>query len=318
MHTVGIIGMGAIGRVILENMRNHPEFSVICAWDLNPDICSSIATSFPDIDISPSADALIADPRISVIYIATPPATHGEYVSATIKAGKMIYCEKPFGVSIEASSKIAEEVEKSGLPNAINFNHSNAVSTTFLEDEMASGVMGDVAGIDIFIHLDQWPRKFQAHATWLAGRAQGGFTREMLSHWIYLSTRLFGAPELISASVQYPEDLTRSEERVLAQLTFGGTPAVINAAVGGVGPVGTQYTIWAANKSYRLHSGGQVSSTNAEDWAPELGHIADIGEEDHTRNLNAVAARFRGEDVKFATIAEAFCVQRIVEKILAS
>ena len=103
---------------------------------------------------------------------------------------------------------------------------------------------------------------------------------------------------------------------MLAELTFGTTRAVINAAVGGAGPVGTQYTIWGENKSYRLHSGGEVSSWNGEDWMPELEHIADIDAEDHTRNLDAVAARFNGEDVRFATIAEAFEVQKIVEKIL--
>lgn len=318
MHKVGVIGMGAIGRVVLEAMIQHRGFSVVSAWDLNEKICKNIATTFPEIEISDNPDALISDPHLDVIYIATPPATHENYVRSAINAGKMIYCEKPFGVNIEASAKLAAEVEASGLASVINFNHGNAVSTTFLETEMVSGVMGEVSGIDIFIHLDKWPREFQAHATWLRSRSQGGFTREMLSHWVYLSTRLMGVAEVISASVQYPQGSLMSETRVLAALTFGKTPAVINAAIGGAGPVGTEYTIWGENKSYRLHSGGRISSTTGEAWVPEFGDIDDIGKHDLECNLDAAAARFSGHDVKLASVAEGFAVQRIIEKILAS
>lgn len=318
MHNVGIIGMGAIGRVVLENMRDHPRFSVVCAWDMNPEISQSVVQAFADVEICASPEALIADPRISVVYIATPPAAHGEYVRAAIEAGKMVYCEKPFGIDVDAGRKLAAEVEASGLASVINFNHGNAAATALLEAEMASGAMGEISGIDIFIHLSEWPREFQAHARWLAGRDQGGFTREMLSHWIYLSTRLMGQAKLIHAYVHYPDDTTASEIRVVAELTFGRTHAVINAAVGGTGPIGTEYTIWAKNKSYRLHSGGQVSSTDGGPWARELKDIADIGVEDHRRNLDAAAARFCGEEVKLPGIAEGFAVQQIVEQILSS
>ncbi len=315
-HKIGVIGLGAIGRVILAKMIEHPNFSVVSAWDLNTEICQETASTHSGLEIAKNADELIADPRTSVIYIATPPASHETYVRAAINAGKMVYCEKPLGVNVEASEKLAAEVAASGLANVINFNHGNALSTTFLENEIACGVIGNVAGVDIFIHLTTWPRAFQAHATWLGGREQGGFTREMLSHWIYLSTRLWGKPEIIHASVNYPEDPNLSENRVLAELKFGATPAVINAAVGGAGPIGTEYTIWGENKSYRLHSGGQISSTTGGAWSPELTHIEDIGEEDHKRNLDAASARFSGHKVKLTSIAEGYAVQQIIEKIL--
>jgi len=41
------------------------------------------------------ADALLANPDINAVYIATPPAFHKDYAIAALKAGKNVYIEKP-------------------------------------------------------------------------------------------------------------------------------------------------------------------------------------------------------------------------------
>ncbi len=46
-------------------------------------------------------------------------------------------------------------------------------------------LLGPVAGINIDLHVSQWPRAFQVSAGWLKGRKQGGDCREVFSHWIY-------------------------------------------------------------------------------------------------------------------------------------
>ncbi|PZS30305.1 MAG: hypothetical protein DLM58_13890 [Pseudonocardiales bacterium] len=46
----------------------------------------------------------------------------------------------------------------------------------------------------------EWPRAFQADARWLADRAQGGFVREVLSHFIYLTDRLVGPVRLTGSA----------------------------------------------------------------------------------------------------------------------
>ncbi|HMJ47989.1 MAG TPA: Gfo/Idh/MocA family oxidoreductase [Ferruginibacter sp.] len=45
------------------------------------------------------ADALIKDPEINAIYIATPPSTHEQYTLESISAGKNVYVEKPMTVN---------------------------------------------------------------------------------------------------------------------------------------------------------------------------------------------------------------------------
>ncbi|MGI9383988.1 MAG: Gfo/Idh/MocA family protein, partial [Methyloligellaceae bacterium] len=317
-HKVGVIGLGAIGRVVLANMVQHPRFEVVDAWDPDAVACDAVRGAFPDVDIAGGAEALVANPDTTVVYIATPPKTHAPYVRAAAEAGKGVYCEKPLGVDVSEARELVAFVEGSGVPTAINFNHGNASASTFVEAQLASGEMGEIASVDIFIHLTQWPRDFQKHAKWLEGREQGGFTREMLSHWFYLTRRLLGDGEIVRAAVRYPQDPDLAETRVVAELTFGGVPTVVNAACGGAGPVGTEYTLWGRQKSYRMRSGGRLDSSDGRPWQPELEDIDDLSATDHRRNLDAAAHRFDGAPVKLSDIKDGFAVQELVEALLAT
>jgi predicted dehydrogenase len=45
------------------------------------------------------ADALIHDPEVDAVYVATPPSLHKEYALASARAGKPVYVEKPMTTS---------------------------------------------------------------------------------------------------------------------------------------------------------------------------------------------------------------------------
>ena len=297
-------------------MEAHANYDVVCAWDPDGSACERTSDAHPDVQIAEDADAVIGHPDTTAVYIASPPTSHVPYARATAEAGKCIFCEKPLGIDIAASEALVELVAKKGVPTAINFNHTNARGSTHLENEIRSGAAGDVTGVDIFIHLDKWPRDFQAHAGWLAGREQGGFTREMISHWTYLTRRLLGDGRILSSNPTFPDDPHKSETRLVAELEFGGVPTVINAACGGAGPVGTQYTLWAENKSFMLQSGGRISETDGGDWML-LFEGDEESEDDIARNIGAVAKAFRGEDVTVATLEDGLAVQRLVETLIA-
>jgi len=316
VHRVGIIGLGAIGRVTLASMVAHNEFEVVCAWDPDEAACEALRDSHAQVEIVQNGDAVIGDPRTNAIYIASPPLSHGTYIRAVAEAGKCIFSEKPLGIDIAESEDLVALVAARDIPNVINFNHGNATASCHVESALNSGAMGDVTGIDIFIHLTHWPRDFQAHAAWLAGREQGGFTREMISHWVYLTRRLLGEGKIISQQIHFPDDPKLSEIRLLAELEFGGVPTVINAAVGGAGPVGTEYTLWGTRKSYRIHSGGRISATQGDVWKPQFTDIADMTQIDISRNIDAAAKAFRREPVKVPTLADGLAVQRIVEALI--
>ena len=58
---------------------------------------------------------------------------------------------------------------------------------------------------------------------WLDKRAEGGFTREVGSHFLFLSRRFFGPLTLTKATCSYPAP-QRSERSITVELTAGDIP----------------------------------------------------------------------------------------------
>jgi len=313
---VGMIGLGGMGQMMLADMHLHKEFSVSIIWDHNEDACAACLAQYPGLRIANDARDLIDDPTINLVYVASPPNSHRSYFLDAIAANVPMFCEKPFGVDIDESQDLVRRIEDADLPHIINFNHGNALGSTHIENQFRSGDMGRVVGVDTFIHLTQWPREFQKTATWLGERKQGGFTREMLSHWLYLTRRLLGDGSITYACATYPEDGISSETHLTAELDFGGVPLFIRAATGGAGPVGTEYTVWGDRKSYRLHSGGRISSSEGGAWTEEFTDLEDIGINDRQRTLDGVVSRLNGGSINMANASDGFAVQKMIEALL--
>jgi predicted dehydrogenase len=62
-----------------------------------------------------SFEALVADPEVDVIYIATPDALHAPHALLALRAGKHVLVEKPFTDSPEAAASIVSEASSRGL-----------------------------------------------------------------------------------------------------------------------------------------------------------------------------------------------------------
>ena len=78
--------------------------------------------------------------------------------------------------------------------------------------------MGDLLGVDIVVTYPDWPRLWQRDADWLRFRAEGGMTREVISHFLFFSERVLGPLSLLSAHTTYPKDSSLCETAVLARL----------------------------------------------------------------------------------------------------
>src|SRR5512136_872203 len=46
------------------------------------------------------AEALVADPEVNAVYIASPHSQHPEHVALAARAGKIVLCEKPMGANV--------------------------------------------------------------------------------------------------------------------------------------------------------------------------------------------------------------------------
>ncbi len=314
---IAIIGLGVMGNRMLGNMAAHGGFDLASAWDTNAEACRN-ATATHGVPIGDDPFEMINDPATDLVYIASPPAAHRDYATAAADAGKIIYCEKPLGTDVAESRALAAHVEAAGVANAVNFSLASARAATTIGERLADGAIGDVAGVDVRLHFTNWPRDWQATATWLAERTEGGFVRETFSHYAFLIERLFGAAELIDASVCYPDDPKLCETNFLARLDCAGVPISVAGGSGGVGVDRVEFTVWGSKASYRLWDWNKLKSSIGGSWVDELTDIADPRHDGYRRTLDNVLDMANGRSHTMPDFAAALSVQVLVEDILSS
>ena len=312
-----MIGLGVMGQRMLANMHKYDGFAVVTAWDPDYSACRRTAEKYPDVAIAADAAAAIEHPDTRVVYIASPPQSHEPHALAAIAAGKAVYCEKPLGVDEAASRRLAESAEAAGVVDLVNFSLASAAATTEIERRLERDETGEIRGVDIRLHFSQWPRAWQVDAAgWLSFREQGGFTREVLSHWIYLTQRLFGSLTLHAASARYPGG-ERAETHLVARLGAEVLPVSVAGSVGGAGPDLVEYTIWGERASLRIFDWNRLLSTTGGEWQAELTDIADAREAGYELQLAHAARAIAGEAHTMPSFRDALSVQVLIESMLA-
>ena len=111
---IGLIGTGAIGRTHIERINNKLSGAkVVACADVNIDFCKSVAEKY-GIKAYDSGEDMITAADVDAVIVTTLDPFHEQYVTAAIKAGKYVFCEKPLAPSGDACLRIVEEEMKAG------------------------------------------------------------------------------------------------------------------------------------------------------------------------------------------------------------
>ena len=321
---LGFIGYGIMGERLLRAALNHDPavLTVAGVWDPSAQAMARLQGDLPQVKQHASSDAVIA--ASDCLYIASPPASHLAYARAAFAKGLAVFCEKPLAVDIADADAFVAEAQKSKARGGINFPFASSFAVDQLREWMAEGVTGDVQRIDIEIGFAAWPRPWQVDAVnWLDARAQGGFTREVGSHFLFLARRLFGPLSLQSHSIAYPE-AGKSERSIAAALTAGSLPVSLSGVVGETDkPDHNIFRISGPNGAIRLRD-WSIAEKQEKDgsWreAPDALPNEKMRPLVLKRQLDKVAALTRGAGEEsgqdLAKVSEAAEVQRVVETIL--
>jgi len=313
---IGIIGLGTIGQRLLANVAQNDAFTVAAGWDPDPAAMAEAAIACPGMPAAPDAVQLINDPNVGVVYIGCPPAWHRIYLEQAVAAGKPVWCEKPLAIDLADAEAMTALVEDHDLPAAVNFVHASSAVIDAMAEALAAGRLGTPLRAELRIHFARWPRDWQVRAGWLRLREQGGFVREVVSHFVYLSQRLFGPVELIDSIVAYPDDPALCENQILAQLDCAGLPLGIAAASGGMGPDEVEYTVWGDARSLRLVDWFNLHESDGGAWQPALPALGDPRGEAMQHQLHNLQALLDGEQHSMASFRDALAVQHVVEAML--
>jgi len=317
-YGMAVIGLGVVGRRTIEQVRASSGIRVASAWDESAPARAAAAADFPGLPLADGAAGAIGRPDVDVVYVAVPPLAHATLVRAALAAGKAVFCEKPLGVDLAESEALVAEVARSGLPQAINFPFASSAAVEALARTVHDPAFG-LRGIEVRVRFHEWPRAWQAGAAWLARADQGGFTREVLSHFVWLLHRLFGEPALHGAAVAHPAGPAgAAETAVAAAFSCAGVPATVSGTVGGAAPdriearfIGTR-SEWVLADWYRL----EVIDADSPQGRPVPGLPADPRQAAYQRQLAQLHAMLSGQPHTLAAFAQALAVQRRIEAMV--
>ena len=99
---VGIVGLGRSGWGIhLKTFERRPgTFRAVAVADTDSVRANETAAAASGCDAYPGIEALLADPNVELVVVASPNKYHARHVIAALNAGKHVVCEKPFGLTV--------------------------------------------------------------------------------------------------------------------------------------------------------------------------------------------------------------------------
>jgi hypothetical protein len=165
-----------------------------------------------------------------------------------------------------------------------------------------------VLAVEIQLAFPIWPREFQATATWVGERAQGGFVREVFSHFAYSTDRLAGPLELVHGVLDHRG--AGSETAAYGFMRAGDVPVYLSGVVGAQ-PTTYEWVLRGSRQSYRLSNWRDLFVAEGNGWQP-VDLTGEQGSE--STRLSLFAQAIRGERSRdLADFAAAYRVQQVVE-----
>lgn len=139
----GIIGPGTIARAFAGGVA-HSRSGVLEAIATRDPGRPGLAEAFPRARILQGYDALLEDPAVDAVYIATPHPGHAEWAIKALEAGKHVLVEKPMALTAFEADAMMHAARKAGRFLGEAYMYRLHPQTMKLVELIKAGTIGDV------------------------------------------------------------------------------------------------------------------------------------------------------------------------------
>src|SRR6266516_4139636 len=113
---IGVLDCGPIAQAAhFETCRRARNAELYAICDLAEDLVTRMAAIHEPHMTYQDYGAMLADPQVEAVIVATADQFHVEHASRALAAGKYVLVEKPLGVTVEECEALREQVQRSGL-----------------------------------------------------------------------------------------------------------------------------------------------------------------------------------------------------------
>ena len=149
MIRAAIVGLGWWGRTLVEAVQNQSDdirFVAGATRTVSPEVQAfAQAQTF---QLADSYEALLADPAIDAVVLATPHSQHSGQVVAAANARKHVFCEKPFALTKAEADAAVAATRRAGVTLGLGYNRRFHPEMTKLRERIRSGGLGTILHVE--------------------------------------------------------------------------------------------------------------------------------------------------------------------------
>jgi predicted dehydrogenase len=218
---VASIGLGWWGRTLAEKAR-QADIEIVRCFARTPETREDFARTHGGRPAA-SLDEVLSDPDVEAILLATPHSTHGDLAVEAVAAGKHVFVDKPFTLTVAEGKRAVRAAESAGVVLQVGHNRRRQPANRRLKQMVDDGELG-------LIHYAEanlsYPKGLNPRTGWRGDPAEspaGGMTGlgvHMADNLIYL----LGRPARVAAFSRRIIGVGDLDDATTATLEFENGP----------------------------------------------------------------------------------------------
>lgn len=154
---VAVQGAGWVSGEHIRSYQKNPHTEVVAIGSRTRESAEARAreAGLQDAAIYTDFDALLADPRVDVVSICTPPNRHAEETIRAARAGKHLLIEKAVANDVESLRAMTSAVREAGVKTVVSFVLRWNLEFQWIDRMLAEGAIGPLfyAEVDYWHHI---------------------------------------------------------------------------------------------------------------------------------------------------------------------
>jgi myo-inositol 2-dehydrogenase/D-chiro-inositol 1-dehydrogenase len=232
---VGLIGLGRIGRFHAANLAGRiPSARLVRIADASEEVARESSERLGNVEWSTDYRAVLSDPEVEAVVVASPTSLHAEMAEAAAASGKQVFCEKPISLDLERTYEVVEAARVADVRLQVGLHRRFDPDYYSAWEKISSGDIGDV-------YLFRTSLRDMASPGFEYIKHSGGFFADVTLHDIDAARWLVGEIEEVTTigaalSDRGFEEVGDVDNAVVALRFAGGALGVIdNSRVAGYG-----------------------------------------------------------------------------------
>lgn len=149
MLDAAIVGMGRWGQTLVDSVQGSNEAGIrfVAGCTGRPERAAAWAAR-QGVRILPDFEAVIADPAVRAVAIASPHGLHAAQVVAAARAGRHVFVEKPFTMTKASAEAAVAACREAGVVMALGHNRRFLPAVTEMKAMLAGGRLGTLLHVE--------------------------------------------------------------------------------------------------------------------------------------------------------------------------